>query len=477
MSRKFSNHKSMKNVKVFLGTLAIMGLSMSAVLSQSTYVITGNGTQFTATKNSTTVGMSDLPIQDIINTIKADAAGVACIIQLGDGSILDLGSDTVTRITFDGSGTSTWGKITLIGKATSKITAATIVTEVIKLQNVSIDCNVEITATEKNVRLITNDSTGILTISGGSLKSNYHAVVNYGTLNISGATLEVAGGDGVLAIAIANFGTLNISDGTLIAVSNGSGQCRVIWNLVGGTVTISGGIVSVQNNGHPTIVNHAVVNFAKLNISGGIVSAQNNGHAVSSSGRGLNIIGGKVLAENGYALTTDTATISGGVLFAYGAADTSVILGDYTIFNNAVILAWDEATGTATYEAGANDDILLLPTVATAVWANQEGNGGISYANGTNLGFIPLADVIVEGGTGIETIANNPFRIFPNPAFTQLHVKLDTQETTDYNIYSVVGQIVLQGKIQDNSTINIESLARGMYFLKIAGKTVKFIKE
>ena len=89
------------------------------------------------------------------------------------------------------------------------------------------------------------------------------------------------------------------------------------------------------------------------------------------------------------------------------------------------------------------------------------------------------SDEITISDVGIvETPEMVSPQIYPNPAFTQLHVKLDTQEATDYSIYSITGQTILQGKLQDEvSTINIESLASGMYYLKIANKTVKFVKE
>jgi len=54
---------------------------------------------------------------------------------------------------------------------------------------------------------------------------------------------------------------------------------------------------------------------------------------------------------------------------------------------------------------------------------------------------------------------------------------LAKQENIDYNIYSITGQILLQGEIQDDLPINIESLASGMYYLKVLNKTVKFVKE
>jgi hypothetical protein len=75
-------------------------------------------------------------------------------------------------------------------------------------------------------------------------------------------------------------------------------------------------------------------------------------------------------------------------------------------------------------------------------------------------------------------------KIYPNPTNNQLHVAFTAlQGEADYAIYSVVGQIVMQGKLQCRdaincvSTINVEPLAKGMYFLKIDNKTARFVKE
>ena len=49
-------------------------------------------------------------------------------------------------------------------------------------------------------------------------------------------------------------------------------------------------------------------------------------------------------------------------------------------------------------------------------------------------------------------------------------------EDAEYKIFSVVGQVVMEGTLKNN-TINVESLANGMYFLKVDNKVVKFVKE
>ena len=73
----------------------------------------------------------------------------------------------------------------------------------------------------------------------------------------------------------------------------------------------------------------------------------------------------------------------------------------------------------------------------------------------------------------------NALRLYPNPATNQLRItNYELRDDMGYSIYSVVGQKVLQGKPQDEtSIINVASLAKGLYYLRVGEKTVKFVKE
>jgi len=75
-------------------------------------------------------------------------------------------------------------------------------------------------------------------------------------------------------------------------------------------------------------------------------------------------------------------------------------------------------------------------------------------------------------------------KVYPNPVSTQLKItNYELRENTEYQIFSVVGQVVMQGQASPNPSkggefsIDVSHLASGMYFFKIDGKEVRFIKE
>ena len=46
----------------------------------------------------------------------------------------------------------------------------------------------------------------------------------------------------------------------------------------------------------------------------------------------------------------------------------------------------------------------------------------------------------------------------------------------EYNVLDVMGRVVAQGILSNNSEINLKLLPQGTYFLKVAGTTVKIVK-
>ena len=93
---------------------------------------------------------------------------------------------------------------------------------------------------------------------------------------------------------------------------------------------------------------------------------------------------------------------------------------------------------------------------------------------------------IIKNASLNESALTSTFTIYPNPTTGQLTVNKEqlTMENTEYSIYSIVGQLVMRGRFPSRdaachvpTTINVESLAKGMYFLRIGDKVVGFVKE
>jgi hypothetical protein len=105
------------------------------------------------------------------------------------------------------------------------------------------------------------------------------------------------------------------------------------------------------------------------------------------------VISGNTAGGNGNGVRRDSGTfnLNGGAVAGTGSNLTAVISGTYNLNaaspNNAVIIAWNRPIGTLNYNAGSSTD-LTVSSGATAVWANQGGLLGISYANGSNTGWI-----------------------------------------------------------------------------------------
>ena len=236
-----------------------------------------------------------------------------------------------------------------------------------------------------------------------------------------------------------------------------------------------GGTIENTHNFGNTIRN---INTGQVAISGGTVKSK-GGDAVRNMDAGTIDIKeyGRVFSQEGYAVDNSgggTVNIkNNSIVFAYGTEDTDIIQGNYTRSNNAIIAAWDNTVGTTAYIAGTSDDIYKLPAVATAtaVWAKQGSEDGISVKYGGTEGFIPIAGVTV-GTTGISDITNNNLQIFPSPTSDILYFSTEMP----YEIIDLQGKLLLNSDKAVNS-VNISSLSSGTYFVTLYTETGKVVRK
>jgi len=154
------------------------------------------------------------------------------------------------------------------------------------------------------------------------------------------------------------------------------------------------------------------------------------------------------------------------------------------VYNYTVDVAYSISTITIIATASDPDAIVSgTGEKSLTVGANPFTITAIAADGVTALDYIVT---VHRFDVGIVETDNEPsVRVYPNPTSGQLQVtslllSLSKYELQDanYHIFNVMGQLIMEGRLQDETTtINVESLPAGMYFLRIAGKTVKFVKQ
>ena len=100
--------------------------------------------------------------------------------------------------------------------------------------------------------------------------------------------------------------------------------------------------------------------------------------------------------------------------------------------------------------------------------------GKTEFYDAADADFAPVLNLVYgQTPTGInETAENLAFSIYPNPTTGKLTIEIGTEVITNIAVTNLLGEVVLQPQIQQ-STIDISSLATGMYILNIATKNGK----
>ena len=80
--------------------------------------------------------------------------------------------------------------------------------------------------------------------------------------------------------------------------------------------------------------------------------------------------------------------------------------------------------------------------------------------------------------TGIEETISSEISVYPNPFNDQLIIELQTPNTKEFKIYSILGEMVLKGSVSsDINTIDLSNLPANIYFLKMENQSIKLIKQ
>jgi len=399
------------------------------------YIINSSGTTFTATKNGTTVGTANQPIQDVINSIKSDANGKSCIIQFGNGeNELNIGS---ASILFDDTEAPSWGRITLLGKITGADASAKATISLNMSKSGLVKSIAEIRNTYYHIsgsgNSIANNGAGTLIIDGGGVyKTNSRSclikntstgsvIVRNGTVSATGdwssaicnstGNITISGGTVSArdASAIDNFGIVIISGGTLGYIENNGGTMIISGSTLNnindnnGTITISGGTLNNIND-----------NYGTITISGGTINGNVSNGSIASKASivldGNPEIKGYIKTEVGKLSVISSSFAPGDKIYTLNFDENDYVpRGKIAVKNGANFTENFKLEKEAYGLLARNGDLEIQPIVEITISPTENGTAKANVASsklpaGTQVTLTATAD---EGYRFIRWVATS----------------------------------------------------------------------
>jgi hypothetical protein len=424
---------------------------------------TNNGTIYLADSGTATAVRLEITGGTVENTNNSGNYSTANTIYNASTGGVTISGGTVSAVKGVAVYNNSTGKITVSG-TTTKVTSANDTSgynRTIYLANsgTATTARLEITGgTVENTSsgdAVYNDSTGGVTISGGTVSSLLYSI---GAVTISGGTVSRESNWG--------SGTVTISGGTVSGVYNGST----------GTINISGGTVSgttgraVENN-----------STGAVNISGGTVSAT-TGYAVYNNSTGKITISQPAGATT--KVTSANVTAAQGTIYIASSgsatADRLAITGG-TVENTA-----SNVDARAIYNAGSGGVTISGGTVSSAATGrtvHNNGSGTINISGGTVSAtggtFSATTGVAVYNNGSSGTVNISGGTVSATTGITVINISSGTinisggtvQATTGVAVKSeMAGKVTISGSATKITSAN-PSTSEGTIFLSNSSVT------
>ena len=314
-------------------------------------------------------------------------------------------TNDVTRLKLTGA-----GKITLTGAG--KITVPSQANLIIDGDSVG-----TIDRSDNSNPCIKVNVGGTLTVGGGTISltstnAGARVVVNNGTFNMFGGTVNATGGYGVHAVD--NSGSIMMSGGTISA--EGTGNCNVVYNL--GTFIMIGGTINANDSSGIAVYNQGGYNPAAFNMTGGsaTINAKSTGVLTRGSNTSFRMSNGTINASNEdgkcVSIQGGTFEMSGGTLNATGQSGMGVEAknGSFTMTGGTINATGSEGKGVSLLRNNVLDSVSFTMRDGAKINAKNIGveNGNSSISGGTvTMDGGEITGQGVEGSKGVTVYATD----------------------------------------------------------------------
>ena len=139
-------------------------------------------------------------------------------------------------------------------------------------------------------------------------------------------------------------------------------------------------------------------------------------------------------------------------------ASKEIYLADYRFADNAADFIADTWLYVDFSDMGQADSLHFVLT------SSDNGAFGMNTP-----AYFCLDRLTTSDGTAVEDRMMNDlnFRIYPNPVGNLLYVKTEVTEPLRYEVFDILGKMVLKGKCASDRAIEVDRLSSGQYTLKV----------
>ena len=321
-----------------------------------------------------------------------------------------------------------------------------------------------------SARNITIGAGGSLTVGTGGLLNIYGDLVIHGIFNASAGNLAFRG---TSTQSIDGFTAINVEiNGSGIAL-NSNTTITGILNLANGNISTGSNTLSLSNSSAGSVTSHIITNFGNviaLNVSSTrtipvgtsshynpVVISPNAGHVTDNFI--INVKPGVFV--NG----------TSGALFTSHVVDVTWNISEGTSggSNVNITLEWNGSQELTGFQR--NRSYIMRHTGLAWTMGIPTAGVGTNPYNQTITGVTSFSPFAVR----TEALPSPTTGLYPNPAFTDLHVVLDMPGDTPvtFTIYDIAGRLLEQRATTiiaglSRTTFNLNRYAAGVYVMKVS---------
>ena len=256
------------------------------------------------------------------------------------------------------------------------------------------------------------------------------------------------------------------SDTTLVNVEN----CLFAYNQAKGNADDGGGAITIYA-GMLNMRNSTVAHNSSLTQAGAVKIVNNKGKAFIEN----SILWGNTAAIAG----TEAIHNAGGkdsITYSIVQADV-VYPGTGNLLVNPIFLNISSPAGEDRL-FGTSDDGFALQQTSPAINASNPASNSLLYdiTGFSRTGIYDLGAYEFQAKSGLTELSNGKMLFYPNPAADVFSVDAG-EKVSRIKIYHLNGNLLLSQEVTGKSVINISSLPKGIYVVKMNGLAGKLVKK